>query len=305
MQEDCIGRILSLPCKICSSHKIEFVGKKIGQWLKKEYSLFRCSNCGFAFVGNPSIDYENIYNMTYYSGEGADSKVDYLFELENSHMTSRRYEWEGIVKTVTSIRQSLHQSVDENTRWLDFGCGAGGLVMWLQKKVGCQVVGFDEGAIAQLARKKGIPILNRDELLRHKGAFDVVTAIEVMEHVTEPLETLKQIRSLMKPGGIFFFTTGNAQKFKRGIINWSYVVPEVHISFYEPETMEYALTASGFKPFWPDNRCGFKDIITYRILKNLGVRTCSAWQKVIPWGMLTWIADKIYGVTSFPIGKAI
>lgn len=305
LRKDCIDAVHGLPCKICNSNKIEFIGTKFGQWSKKSYKLFRCPNCGFAFVGNPRTDYENIYDMAYYGGEGADPKVDYLFEFEHPDRTSHLYEWEGIAKAVISIRKSVNQPLDKNTRWLDFGCGVGGLVRWLQEKVGCQVFGFDESPIVKLTYNKGIRILNHDELLKYKGTFDVVTAIEVIEHTVDPIEILKQIRFIMKPGGIFFFTTGNAHKFKKDIINWSYVIPEVHISFFEPRTMAYALSASGFEPLWPEKRDGFKDIITYKILKSLGVQTRSGWQKIIPWSIITWIVDKRYGVTSFPIGRAI
>jgi len=293
------------PCKVCGSANIDFVGVKVGEWIRKEFTLFHCGDCGFAFIGNPCTNYEEIYDARYYRGEGADPKVDYLFELNHPNRTIRRYEWEGIAKAIRSIRRSLGLDFSKETNWLDFGCGSGSMVRWLREQDISKAVGFEEGAISRLALERGTPILNREDLLKCEASFDIVTAIEVMEHVEHPLETLRLIRFCMKPNAIFFFTTGNAEKFGKDLINWSYIKPEIHISFYEPRTMEYALSVTGFEPVKLNSKGGFSEIITFKILKNLGVRSLSLWQRMVPWPLIAPLADRRYGVTAFPVGRAI
>jgi SAM-dependent methyltransferase len=235
---------------------------------------------------------------------GADPKVDYLFEIEHSSESIRIYEWKGIVKAVSAIRNSRGHALDQNTNWLDFGCGTGGMVKWVQEHIQCRVMGYEEGFAAELTRRQNLPILSHQMLQSYKGYFDVVTAIEVLEHVVDPLETLRLIRSCLKPGGIFFFTTGNAERFRNNILGWSYVIPEIHVSFFEPRTIEKAFGLSGFKPLY-NKIDGFEDIITFKILKNLGFKKYSRFYNLLPWKILANIADSLYKVTAFPIGEAI
>jgi SAM-dependent methyltransferase len=291
-------------CRICQSSTIVFLGIKKGKYFAKDYHLFRCYECGFTFVANPSMDFENIYNISYYSGEGADPLVNYCFEQNYPYETIRQYEWAGIVKLVALLMESFNKPINNNTIWLDYGCGAGSLVKYIQKTVGCQCFGFEEGTGAKLAKQNGIGVITNRDLSSYYGTFDVVSAIEVMEHVVDPIAVLNQIRSLLKIGGIFFYTTGNAERFKKAILNWRYLIPEIHVSYYEPRTMEYALKKSGFKISYIENKSFFKEIIIFKIMKNLGFKTLSPWHQILPWKLITRIVDAKYGVSSFPIGRA-
>jgi len=163
------------------------------------------------------------------------------------------------------------------------------------------IVGMEEGWIKYKAVRAGIPILNRVDLASCSRSFDVVTAIEALEHVENPLENLKSIRSLMKPGGLFFYTTGNARPFRSRLLKWPYVVPEVHISFFEPEPLAWALSTAGFMPEYKGLLPGFEDIIRFKVLKSLGFRKRSWQECFLPWPFASRIVDQIYQVTAHPI----
>jgi cyclopropane fatty-acyl-phospholipid synthase-like methyltransferase len=250
-------------------------------------------------VANPWTDYERIYSEDYYSGKGADPLVDYRFELEHPERTIRIYEWRGIVRAVRSIRQ-----VTAESRWLDFGCGNGGLVRYLNERRVCRAMGFEEGWIAERARMAGIPIWRAAELQGAGASFDVITAIEVLEHVEEPVAVLRRIRSLLAPGGLFFFTTGNAQPWRKKLPEWRYVVPEIHMSFFEPAAAERALGMAGFEPEFRGFLPGFTDIIRFKALKNFRVRERAFWQDLLPWTAIARVLDARLGITDHPIGWA-
>ncbi len=286
--------LTELPCKICGN-TAKNVGSKEGNWRKIKYSLYRCPKCGFGFVGNPSTDYDQIYNLDYYNGRGADPLADYIYELNHLEQTIRQYEWEGISSIISQVKE-----ISTETNWLDFGCGNGGLVRWVKNNLNCNIVGFEEGAIADTARELNIPVLSAQELDVKSNCYDVITAIEVLEHVIDPIDVLQKLFNLLKEGGILFYTTGNANR--KRLETWSYVVPEIHISFYEPTTLEYAMNKVGFRAEKVGYSKGFTNVIRFKILKNLGVKKVSQWERLLPWSILSFIADRIFGVSAFPIG---
>ena len=215
------------------------------------------------------------------------------------HATVRVYEWQGILEIISHL-----VTIRAITKWLDFGCGNGGLVRHVRAVAGCDVVGFEEGAIAADVQRAGIPVLSARELDAHAGSFDVVTAVEVIEHVPDPLEVLRQMRRLLRPGGLCFLTTGNAAPFRHRLLHWSYVVPDVHVSFFEPSTLALALTESGFRPEYRGAVPGHDRLIRFKVLKNLRVRKTGRLESALPWRPIARLVDHRLGVTAHPIGWA-
>jgi 2-polyprenyl-3-methyl-5-hydroxy-6-metoxy-1,4-benzoquinol methylase len=288
-----------LLCKVCGNPDLELIGARLGKLKSQRFEFVRCRDCKYTFVANPWREYEKIYSEDYYNGRGADPLVDYVYELDHPQKTVRIYEWQGIVDVV---RQSM--PLTAQTRWLDFGCGNGGLVRHVRQSLGCPIFGYEHGWIRDLAVERGIPFLADDAFEQAAGTFDVVTAIEVIEHVADPVAELKRIRSLLRPGGLFFLTTGNAEPHRSRFLEWTYTVPEIHVSFFEPQSLAEALKHAGFRVEFKPLAAAFEGIIRFKILKNLGVRNTATWEKMLPWGLLTRWADKKFGVTAHPIAWA-
>ena len=286
-------------CRICGAAS-RSIGPVHGSYSGRDYELRRCEACHFAFVADPWTDFERIYDDRYYDGNGADPLVDYRFELSEPERTIRRYEWHGVTRLVEGLVGGL-----DGVRWLDFGCGNGGLVRYVRENTNAQAWGFEEGSIAAVARAHGIPILPADALGQQPAAFDVVTAIEVIEHTLDPLAELRRIRRLLRPGGLLFLTTGNAAPFASDLRRWSYIVPEIHVSFFEPRTLEYALDKCGFRPAHVPAREGFDEILKFKVLKNLRIRRRSRVTDLIPAGALAAVADRKVRLSRHPLGWAV
>ncbi|NLD00244.1 MAG: bifunctional 2-polyprenyl-6-hydroxyphenol methylase/3-demethylubiquinol 3-O-methyltransferase UbiG, partial [Gammaproteobacteria bacterium] len=101
---------------------------------------------------------------------------------------------------------------------LDVGCG-GGILSEAMAQRGAQVTGIDMGeaplAVARLHQlESGVEVTYRQvtaEALAEEmpGQFDVVTCLEMLEHVPDPASIIRACYALVKPGGQVFFSTIN------------------------------------------------------------------------------------------------
>ncbi len=101
---------------------------------------------------------------------------------------------------------------------LDVGCG-GGILSESMATKGANVTGIDLGEkalkVAQLHRlesgeKVDYQLIAVEDLVKtHEASFDVVTCLEMLEHVPDPASVVAACAKLVKPGGHVFFSTIN------------------------------------------------------------------------------------------------
>ena len=123
-------------------------------------------------------------------------------------------------------------------RVLDVGCG-GGILAEAMATRGAEVVGIDlaekslkvaelhqleTGAFPNHLRYEKISA--EDIALREPASFDVVTCMEMLEHVPDPASVVRAVGALVKPGGHAFFSTINRhpKAFAFAIVGAEYVL---------------------------------------------------------------------------------
>jgi 2-polyprenyl-6-hydroxyphenyl methylase / 3-demethylubiquinone-9 3-methyltransferase len=124
----------------------------------------------------------------------------------------------------------------QGKRVLDVGCGGGILADSMARK-GADVVGIDLSSkalkVAQLhvleAQTPNIAyreVSAEDLAIESPSQFDVVTCMEMLEHVPDPASVVKACSTLVKPGGWVFFSTLNrsAKSFLFAIVGAEYVL---------------------------------------------------------------------------------
>ena len=135
-----------------------------------------------------------------------------------------RLDWIGGLTSLKSLRV------------LDVGCGGGILADSMARK-GANVLGIDLASkalkVAQLhaleAQTQGVEYreISAEALAAEQpGSFDVVTCMEMLEHVPDPSSVVKACAALVKPGGHVFFSTinRNAKAFLFAIVGAEYVL---------------------------------------------------------------------------------
>jgi hypothetical protein len=80
-------------------------------------------------------------------------------------------------------------------------------------------------------------------------------------------------------------------------------VPDVHVSFFEPDTLARAMRQAGFAPSYPGYSTGWGDVIRYKVLKTLKIRRRNVLEGVVPWALVARAVDRRFGVTAQPVGS--
>lgn len=106
---------------------------------------------------------------------------------------------------LTFLKKYLRKKHD--LRIIDIGCGAGGIVDLLGRYG--TVTGVDKDKhIVNYNKKNGRKVTcgNLDKLNFSDNSFDLVTLLEVLEHVDDDMNGLKEVNRILKPKGIFFIS---------------------------------------------------------------------------------------------------
>lgn len=244
-------------CPLCSSNKFYFLFKVRKKEI--ESTVVKCRKCGMVYL-NPVIELPLItpYHGCYTKPDENNFKKFELIYLDKLKKIEKK----------TGIG-----------RILDVGCGMGPLLS-AAKKRGWDVYGVEpDKSGAKEAKKKGFNVFNgilKKANFRH-NYFDVITMIEVIEHINRPVNELKGIKKILKKNGLLIIQTANNDSIEAKIKgkNWKYYYFD-HKCYFSRKTIRKALKTTGFKIIKEilDDISWFvrmKSIIKYekKVLRNL------------------------------------
>ena len=171
---------------------------------------------------------------------------------------------------------------DGKAKLLDLGCGTGltlaVLARYFPDSMGCDVGKKEVKASKELLKllkiKSPVILYDGRRLPFDDNTFDIVTSIEVIEHVFQPGLMLREIKRVLKPDGILHITTAN---------KWWPIEPHYHLPFlsYLPRTiasyylkvskrgLSYDINLPSYGKFYREVNANFYiDDITLDVIKN-------------------------------------
>jgi SAM-dependent methyltransferase len=238
-----------MTCPICGS-SARASGSLFSSFSGRSFSFARCGDCGYGWVIDPREDYGALYDEAYYVGQGADPGVNYqaqFLEGPDSLLAKiKEVEFDALLTTMTTVLRARHQRAMTGMKILDFGGGVGGFVRYLNDR-GLDAELHEEGYGLEFAASHGVKVRRRLEDVSE--LYDVVVAIEVLEHIKDPHAALDTIHRVLKPSGLLLFTTGNLARHRGDVATWFYARhPEVHISFFTPDAFRRLADRHGLRP---------------------------------------------------------
>jgi SAM-dependent methyltransferase len=147
----------------------------------------------------------------------------------------------------------IQQQQPGGGRLLDVGCGPGTFMMALrQLEPRWETVGIEpDPRAAALARQQHLQIENSDleTATLTLGSFDAVTLWNVLEHLPDPLESLRCIHKLLRPDGMLYLAvplcdSWDARLFGRYWLGWE--LPR-HFVIFNRATLQTILAQAGFE----------------------------------------------------------
>jgi len=205
--------------------------------------IVKCRRCGLMY-SNPRIrpvDQDLIKGYEPDLTKNADEYDPSRFEKERMQ-----------VRDYSDTRRYLASLYPQRGRLLELGCSMGFLLKAFGED-GWDVIGIepDRGFCEFVERKHGITALPTvlEESGVPDGSIDVVVFIHVIEHLPDPLETLRSIYRVMKPGGHLVIETPRYDSLMFRLLGHRErsVSCDGHIYFFTTETLGKLTEKAGFE----------------------------------------------------------
>lgn len=207
---------------------------------KTAYRYLQCPSCEIVFINPfPKIKaLENdVYNETYFDWGTIHWYQKFIYNL---------YLYKDFPRWVES-------EVSRKEEILDIGCG-GGEFMMKMKRLGWNVFGSEvnKPVIKKLKKifgENNIYDIGKNDLQKVSNKFSIITFWHVVEHLEQPLETLRLYRKTLKKDGKVFIEVPNASSWVFKIFGPHYTwlrIPD-HVFYYSPQTLQNVLLKSGFR----------------------------------------------------------
>lgn len=174
-------------CPIC------FSNKKKKYMVRQDLTYTSCQKCDLIYSEEQPKDTNDVYSNDNYR----DTQI-------SAYDKSRKFR----IKNFAVERIKILKKYKKSGSLLDVGCGTGWFMEEARKHY--EVTGIEHSDSIRLWLKKKFNISSFKVIHDLKKKFDIITAFDVIEHVTNPLDFLNNLKNKLKKNGIILIYTPNA-----------------------------------------------------------------------------------------------
>lgn len=173
---------------------------------------------------------------------GATQGYGYVNYEEDKKATSR---------TLNIFLDKIEKFLPTKGRLLDIGAATGHFLQ-LAKNRGWQAEGVElSGYAVQKAREAGLEVTEGTikDLILPIGEIDVITYLDVFEHILDPVSELDSVRKPLRKGGLLIINTPNSSSWFARLMgkSWHTFTPPEHLFIYNPKNLAILLKTFGFE----------------------------------------------------------
>lgn len=206
------------------------------------FNVVMCKECELVYL-NPRVKESAMLDL--YHGD------EYFHNINNSGYADYRSQEQSLRATFRKFLKELQKRDMTSGRLLEIGCGYGYFLAeaktFFSSIAGCEL-SADAGTQAHKLSGANIHIGNINSLTPEWRDFDIIIAINVIEHIYSPVEFLLTAKSRLKKEGRIVIATPDIGTFWHKIMGkkWpSFKIPE-HVAFYTHKTLSDLLKKAGF-----------------------------------------------------------
>ena len=227
-----------------------------GRW-----TLHRCGDCGAGYLDpRPTPETIGLAYSRYYTHAVAEDRAP--APAADAEPTLTRFAANRIARAMLHLLPGSTEDAEDlaarhlrppapGARLLDVGCGSGRFLL-RAKSLGWDVYGIDPDPDAVAAARRSGLAIEQGALTDSTfpdGYFDAITLSHVIEHLHEPIATLRQCHRLLRPDGRLWIATPNLDAPGRGLFgeSWRGLEPPRHLVIFTWRSLEQALREAGFR----------------------------------------------------------
>ncbi len=263
-------------CNLCGADEAKRLTTQRG------FRIVQCRRCGLVYV-NPRPTAEDLVSLyaDYHTREGEN-------EASWNRLMSRIFDESADI--LCSSRNGSHLG-----RLLDVGCGYGAFVAMMRER-GWDAEGVDPSPTAVTAavgKRRPVHVGILEGIQSANGSYDAVTLFYVLEHVPDPLGTLRKAFDLLTPGGTLLVRVPHTTPIVRLLaplgLGETLYDPPFHLYDFPPTVLQRML-----------RRTGFVDVRTFpgkpTVPSRLGARIATA----LFGALAAWVHALTRGVVLLP-----